>query len=180
MLGMRLEEGVGGRGVRLVSAVPGRIRLRADASAPVDLPGLGDELRAWPAISAVDVRPRSASIVVHFPPDQATAVADGLLALGVELRAGTVPDVARPATTVVAAAATAGNAAVARRLGGTDLRVLIPVGLGLMAARRAMRGSQRLADAPWYVLAWYASETFFRFHGDAARAAGQPTDSEET
>jgi hypothetical protein len=30
--------------------------------------------------------------------------------------------------------------------------------------RQALRGPERLGDAPWYLLAWYASETFFRFH----------------
>lgn len=165
--------------LRLVSAVPGRIRLRADRSSAARLAAVAEELGSWPQITAVDLRPRSRSLVVRFDPGHAATVADGLLDLGVDLRAGVPLSVPAPPASAVATAAAAGNAAVARRLGGTDLRVLVPLGLGLMAARRAMRGEERLADAPWYVLAWYASETYLKFHAGATGAAGQFADSEE-
>lgn len=173
------QQTVGDNGVRVVSAVPGRIRLRADRASAAALGAVADALGSWPQIAAVDHRPRSGSIVVRFDPVHASAVADGLLELGVDLRAGVPLSVPSPPASAVASAAAAGNAAVARRLGGTDLRALVPLGLGLMAARRAMRGEERLADAPWYVLAWYASETYLKFHGGAAGAAGQLADSEE-
>ena len=57
------------------------------------------------------------------------------------------------------------NELVARRTHGTDLRTLVPVGLGMLALRQFVRGEQRLSGAPWYVLAWYATETFWKFHG---------------
>ncbi len=51
----------------------------------------------------------------------------------------------------------------------------MPLGLGLLSVRQALRGPDRLGDAPWYLLAWYASETFFKFHGapETARPAKQ-------
>ncbi len=160
-------------GFRVASAVPGRIRLRAtDGEGRRSLAAVADELRSSAEVMAADVRTRSASLVVRFDPVHASDVADRLGALGVDLRIG-VPDAPPdPATTVVGAAAAAANRAVGRRLDGTDLRALVPLGLGLMAARRAMRGEERLADAPWYVLAWYASQTFWKFHGDGTVARG--------
>ena len=175
---MNGQQTIGAGGLRVASAVPGRIRLRADRSSATELAGVAHELGSWPQIAEVDLRPRSASIVVRFDAVHATSVADGLLDLGVDLRAGVPLSVPSPPAAAVATAAAAGNAAFARRL-GTDLRTLVPLGLGLMAARRAMRGEERLADAPWYVLAWYASETYLKFHSGAAGAVGGPADSEE-
>lgn len=153
-------------GVRMVSSVPGRIRLRSvGPGGRQRLSSVAGLLGAWSEVTSVDVRSRAASVVVRFDPAEASVVADRLVELGVEMPAGARPESqAAPAAAVGAAAAWA-NRSVGQRLEGTDLRVLVPLGLGLMAARRAMRGDDRLADAPWYVLAWYASETFTKFQG---------------
>ncbi|HEV2769563.1 MAG TPA: hypothetical protein VGV40_05195 [Solirubrobacteraceae bacterium] len=165
-------------GVGVASAVPGRIRLRAiDRGGRHSVASMAQELGTWPDVTAVHVRPRSSSLVVRFDPQHASAVADRLLGLGVDVRAGGPSPVSRGPATAIEAAAGSANRAVGRRLDGTDLRVLVPLGLGLLAARRAMRGDQRLADAPWYVLAWYASETFWRFRGGGVTAPSQLSDS---
>lgn len=156
---------VGDSAVRVMSALPGRVRLRGvGAEGRRRLVDLAEELRASPELAEVEVRERSASIVVHFDRAQAGAAADRLLDLGVDLRTGARSGGRTEPATVVTAAAASANDAVRRRLDGTDLRTLVPLGLGLMAARAALRGDHRLADAPWYVLAWYASETFWKFH----------------
>ncbi len=152
--------------VRVASAVPGRVRLQGDRSRRAALAAVAEELGTWPHVTSVDVRARSASIVVRFSPEHLPVIADGLLELGVDLDARLPTAASSSPPEIIAAAATAGNRAVGQRLGGTDLRTLVPLGLGLLAARRAMRGDERLADAPWYLLAWYATETFWRFHGD--------------
>ena len=164
---------IGPGAVRVASAVPGRVRLQGDPSRGAVLADLADELGTWPHVTAVELRERSSSIVLRFAPEDHPAVADGLHELGVDLRSGSAAASASPPE-VIAAAAGAGNRAIGQRLGGTDLRTLVPLGLGLLAARRAMRSDERLADAPWYVLAWYATETFWKFHGGAAAARDQP------
>jgi hypothetical protein len=151
-------------GVRVVSVVPGRIRLRAvTAEGRRGLGPLAEDLRTRADLTSVDVHERSASVVVRFDSEAASAVGDTLLGLGVDVRGGAGSSGFERPEAAVTAAATAANRAVGRRLDGTDLRTLVPLGLGLMAARRALRGKERLADAPWYVLAWYASETFWKF-----------------
>lgn len=165
------------RGVEVVSAVPGRIRLRAvDAPGHRALAAVAEHLESLPEVASVQVRERSGSVVARFDPRDAAAVSDGLRAFGVDAPGGAVrPAAANPGAVVGDAVATV-NGAVGRRLDGTDLRVLVPLGLGLLAARRALRGDDRLADAPWYVLAWYASETFQKFHD--GRPAGGRLDTE--
>ena len=160
---------IGFGAVRVASAVPGRVRLQVDPSRRAALADLAEELGTWPQVTGVELRERSASIVLRFAPEHLPAVSDGLVGLGVDLRRGSTAGSPSPPE-VIAAAASAGNRAVGQRLAGTDLRTLVPLGLGLLAARRAMRGDDRLADAPWYVLAWYATETFWKFHGGAAGA----------
>lgn len=165
-------------GLRAVSAIPGRIRLRAVAHGEPELSSVAEELDSWPTVTSVQMRDRSSSVIVRFPPQHTNEVADGLLQLGVDLQAIGRPLSEDDPAAVIAAAGRRANGAVAARLRGTDLRLLLPLGLGLISLRRAMRGGDRLADAPWYVLAWYASETFWKFHGGRA-PAGVPVGREE-
>jgi hypothetical protein len=78
---------------------------------------MAEEL-AWDAVTSVLVRPRSASVVVRFSPQDRDAVADGLLSLGVDLRAD-VPRPVGPEPGGTIAAAAAADRAVGRRLNGT-------------------------------------------------------------
>lgn len=149
---------------RIASSVPGRLRLRlpADAegrnrlaAAAADLSGDRDLLAAHP-------RPTSTSLVVEYDPARVDDVWSRLRALGVSESAGPLGSssaVTDPATRV-SAAASGINDQVLRRTHGHDLRSLIPIGYGMLAVRQLLRGKQRIGDAPWYVLAWYASETF--------------------
>ncbi len=152
----------------IASAVPGRIRLRAARRATAEqLIETARAVQSLPGVTDAEVRAQSASIVVRFDPRDAEAVEAGLRETGVDLPADAVSRRGDPAK-VVADAARAMNGAVGRRVPAGDLRLLLPLGLGLLSVRQAMRGRDRLADAPWYVLAWYASETFFKFHGQPA------------
>lgn len=128
---------------------------------------MADAVGDLPQITAAQLRPQSRSLVMSFDPEHASAVAEELRALGVDPI--TDPPAAPGDPTVAIGSAVArANRAVERQLDGWDLRSLVPLGLGLLAARSAMRRDDRLADAPWYVLAWYASETFMKVHRSTA------------
>lgn len=166
-------------GVRVVSTVPGRIRVRAvDEVRRRRLASLSDEVSALPGVTSVSLRAKSASLVVRFAAGQEAAVMEGLQSLGVDLTARGRRATAGDPVAVLMTAASGANRAVGQRLDGTDLRVLVPLGLGLLATRRAMRGDDRLVEAPWYVLAWYASELFWKFHGDADAAVRLKSEGE--
>lgn len=166
-------------GVRVASAVAGRLRLRGVGRLGHEqLAAVAEAMGSWPEIRSAQMRPQSGSLIVSFDPAHASNVADGLQALGVDPRAKAPAPRRDPATTV-AGAVSGANREVARRLDGVDLRTLVPLGLGLLAARRAVRADDRLADAPWYVLAWYASETFLKFHGGAGAPGTSPANKEQ-
>jgi hypothetical protein len=48
--------------------------------------------------------------------------------------------------------------------GAVDLRFLVPLLFGLLALRQAFAKSPGLNTAPWYVLAWYAFDSFIKLN----------------
>jgi len=57
-----------------------------------------------------------------------------------------------------------------------DLRLLMSLGLGAFALRQILVRGLRLDEIPWYVAAWYALDTFVKFHPDEEMSqAGQPS-----
>lgn len=47
-----------------------------------------------------------------------------------------------------------------------DLRILVSMGLGTLALRQLFARGTRWDEMPWYVLAWYAVDTFVKFDPD--------------
>ncbi len=158
--GPRLEVGV-------VHASPGRVRIRV-AQATLDSEAFHltrEALMGLPGVRGVRTNPLARSLVVTYDP-QALAFPD-LLALAA--RAGVTisgqegategkPGNLNEAVTTVFDRADRRMAELTR--GSADLRTLVPLSLGVLAAREVMAG--RLAAAPWYVLAWYAFDSFVK------------------
>ena len=48
--------------------------------------------------------------------------------------------------------------------GAFDLRFLIPLGFSALALRQLLVKGVQLGAIPWYVLAWYAFDSFIKFH----------------
>lgn len=149
---------------RLASSVPGRLRLRLPATGEGRdrLTAAAGELEAHAELLTADVRPRSGSLVIRYDPVDSVDVWVRLRELGLPVR--DAPDDAATAvldpSTRVMTALKGLDAVVPRVAAGHDLRTLVPLTYGVLAARQFLRGEQRLSEAPWYVLAWYASETF--------------------
>lgn len=146
----------------LASAVPGRLRLRLPAATPSDLEELTEALRGIASIHTVRHSVVSRSIVVQHA-ESAEVLEDLRDALGrrsVELRA--------LAATQRPSASDLGR--TIRRVAVGELGVVIPVSLGGLALAQLVRGEDRLRDAPWYVLAWYAYSTASRWCGTIERA----------
>jgi hypothetical protein len=48
--------------------------------------------------------------------------------------------------------------------GAVDLRFLVPLGFSALALRQLLAKGWQLEIIPWYVLAWYAFDSFVKFH----------------
>lgn len=57
-----------------------------------------------------------------------------------------------------------------------DLRTLAPLGLGAIALRQLLLKGLQVEDIPWYVLAWYAFDSFIKLH--PAPPAATPADQD--
>lgn len=148
---------------RIVSSVPGRLRVRLgdDAAGGHRLASAVEALSASTSISTATPGWKTASLLIEYDVAKADSAWSELkqLGLGPDVRTTAAQPAMHPSTRVTRTVAGA-NALVRRRTGGNDLRALAPLGLGLLALRQFVWDDQRLADAPWYVLAWYASEIF--------------------
>ena len=147
---------------RVASSIPGRLRLRLPATPEgrSRLSAAAAELAGDPESLIVHLKPASASLVVEYDPAGATSVWSRLRGLGLPgSETESSPAVTDPGNRVIAAAGVL-DAQVTRRTHGHGLRTLIPIGFGMLAARQLLRDTERIGDAPWYMLAWYASETF--------------------
>jgi hypothetical protein len=153
---------------RIVSSIPGRLRLRL-AAGPAGRGALYtavETLSANDSVSRASARWQTASLLIEYETSRADLVWSMLEQLGLDLdgtRRSRLQQNIEPSARVAHVVAGA-NEVVRRRAGGNDLRTLVPLGFGLLALRQFMRDDQRLADAPWYVLAWYAAGTFQKFH----------------
>jgi hypothetical protein len=171
---------------RVVHDVPGRLRVKLNREELTE--EFSRELRA--ALTAVhgvlDVRsnPRTGSVVIHYD--------------AAELDAGGLIDLARAAN-LLALEALADDPYAARRVptsltaqrikrtfhevdvrlselssGRWDLRSVVPVAFGALAVRQIIRDFGQLGVAPWYVLAWYAFDSFWKLNQERHHAADLP------
>lgn len=154
--------------VQVVHASPGRLRLRLprDAFASPELAKLETVVSGQPGIRDVRRNERASSVTITYDP-QAVSLPELAAAA-----AGTGVSVTMPAPPAWAGSVDGrvlgrsiervfgradGKVTEASR-GMADLRTLVPVGFAALAAREVLAG--RAVAAPWYVLAWYAFETF--------------------
>lgn len=57
------------------------------------------------------------------------------------------------------------NADVARMTNNmADLRVILPLGIGLLSLQQLLKKGLQLEEIPWYILAWYAFDIFSRLN----------------
>jgi hypothetical protein len=48
--------------------------------------------------------------------------------------------------------------------GATDLRLIVPLGFSLLALTQLIRQGFKFEDIPWYVLAWFAFDSFIKLN----------------
>jgi len=171
---------------RVVHAVPGRLRVKLNREELTE--EFSRELRASmtavQGVQEVRTTPRTGSVVIHYDP--------------AELDVGGLIDLARTANLLALDALAADPYAAkrvptsltARRIkrtfhevdvrlselssGRWDLRSVVPVAFGALAVRQIIRDFGELGAAPWYVLAWYAFDSFWKFNQERHHAAEPP------
>jgi heavy-metal-associated domain-containing protein len=169
----------------VVHAIPGRLRLRLERADLSDdfVAALERLLLSMPGVQEVRIALQTGSVVVRFDQRQldlerllAQARASRLLEL---VRADRPQDQVKTVpTSLTAARVQRAFHEVDVRLselshGRWDLRSVVPATFGLLALRQIVTNFGDLAGIPWYALAWYAFDSFWKLN-DQARSGQQP------
>lgn len=163
------------RSVTVVSAVPGRLRVRADRSlrSPDSMHALEELLCGLKGVREVQVNPTTGSFLVFYDPKSLNIAELYLAAQAANLNIvvpgmgpeagpeGGVSEVAQAITTRFGQV----DRAVAGFTGGKlDAKTLAPLALSAVAVRQLVTQGARLSAIPWYVLLWYSFEMFTKYN----------------
>lgn len=156
--------------VQLVHASPGRLRLRLprEAFASPALAKVEAVVTEQPGIRAVRRSPAASSVTITYDPDAVSLpeLAAAVAATGVSIGMPEPPPWVGQADggvirrAVERLAGRADDRVTRASRGVADLRTVFPIALAALAVRELTSG--RAVAAPWYVLAWYAFDSFLK------------------
>jgi len=167
---MEMERG------RVAHAVPGRVRIKLDARVLTEDRGarLQVALLGLPDIEAVQTTTRTGSVVIVYDPEALDTLSliarvrqARLLALEppvVDLYAGHQLPLSQTAQGIHRTFSGANVRLSEITNGRWDLRSVLPFALGTLALRQLVTDFGAIGAAPWYVLAWYAFDSFWKLN----------------
>ena len=175
---------------RVVHAVPGRVRVKLDREELTDeFSGqLRAALMAMPGVEEVRITSRTGSVAIRYDPAELDV--DGLMELARAANLLALDAMAedpyasrRPPPSLTARRIQRTFHEVDVRLaeitnGRWDLRSVVPAAFGMLALRQLLRDAGAFGSAPWYVLAWYAFDSFWKLNQDR-RDDGEPSEMSE-
>ncbi|PMB23961.1 hypothetical protein CEN40_08340 [Fischerella thermalis CCMEE 5205] len=157
---------------KIVSNTPGRLRLRVAHShrQKEEMQRLAKTLEANPSINNVRTNIHQGSITIQHNADDESFqnVLAALYDLGIIFADIT------PGKTEAAAGVSNSIVDLNQRVhdvtnGLIDLRIIMPIGLASLSIRQLLTKGLQLETIPWYVLAWYAFDSFIKLHGNTSQ-----------
>jgi hypothetical protein len=131
-----------------------------------------DVLEEHPQVNRVRANLQTGSILIHHDREDgslesvfATLADIGMIVGGIAANEIPEPESHSEAASSVADAIADLDQRVHQATNGlVDLRFLFPLGLALLAIRQLRVKGLQLDIVPWYVLAWYAFDSFMKLH----------------
>ncbi|MBW4572741.1 MAG: hypothetical protein KME31_33640 [Tolypothrix carrinoi HA7290-LM1] len=152
---------------KVVSSTPGRLRLRVAHShrQPEKMQRIANALSANSHINQVKTNVYHGSIVINH--DGKDGSLENVLATLKDL--GIIFADVTEGNTEAAAGVSSAVVDLNQRVkqsthGAFDLRILFPLGLATLSLRQLLNKGLQLEIIPWYVLAWYAFDSFIKLH----------------
>ncbi|MDZ8087297.1 MAG: hypothetical protein RMY16_17325 [Nostoc sp. DedQUE12b] len=153
---------------KVVSSTPGRLRLRLAHShrQPEKMQRIANALSENSHINQVKTNVHHGSIVINH--DGKDGSLENVLATLKDL--GIIFADVSEGNTEAAAGVSSAVVDLNQRVkqstdGAFDLRILFPLGLASLSLRQLLNKGLQLEVIPWYVLAWYAFDSFIKLHG---------------
>lgn len=157
--------------LEILSNTPGRIRLRflPECRDPELMNQVSEAARLMlDSVKTVRLNPTIGTLTVIYGAGTVdiTELDQTLTAFGIEFVTETSKLADTNASEQLKQVLSGWNNRVNHATGGTsDLRFLIPLLLGLLSLRQILnKNSPRLRLAPWYMLAWYAFDSFMQLN----------------
>jgi len=154
---------------KIISDTPGRLRLRiAPSHRQVgEIQRIVKMLDAQPNISQVKTNIQNGSIVIHHERNDESweNVVATLKDIGIIFADITTESHSEAAATVANAVFDLNDRVEKVTNGTVDLRIIFPLSLAMLSIRQLLKQGLRLEIIPWYVLAWYAFDSFIKLHG---------------
>lgn len=158
----------------VVSSTPSRTRLRVSLKRRnhQEMAKIANALKTHPDVQDVRTNVQTGSIVVHHADNDNSMEEFAAILQDLGIILGSIADVEVPLSqgkSEIAADITSAVKDLNDRFGQTtngvvDLRLLIPVGLATLALRELIDNGWEFETAPWYVLTWYAFDSFIKLH----------------
>ena len=175
-----LDDGPHRRHARVVSHAPGRVRvrLRPDHRDAETLTRAEQHLGEQPGVATVTTNVRTGSLLLSFDHvgvskadlfgmlyDAGIVARDLLDAEEIPEDLGAERQEHSTTATGLMDALTDLDTRLSRLTGGRiDIKLLVPVGMGILAARQIATVGLGLGQVPGYVLLWYAFDSFYKLH----------------
>ena len=123
---------------------------------------LAKALEAFPQVSSVQTNLHTGTLIVHHKEEALEDIRSKLENLGVILMAAT--GVEMPAKWLTDAVSDLDRRSSSQTKGLLNLKLLVPLGLGALALLQLARRGFQFEGAPWYILAYFAFESFVRLN----------------
>ena len=157
----------------LVSQTPGRIRLLValEFRQPEPMKRVASVLSKSVEIERVRTNLVSGSITIFSHKEQSNLATisallgnSGIILDNISPEKASLPGKSSAAAELIAGAAQLNQQVKTASNGAIDLRFLIPLGFSALALRQLLVKGLQLGIIPWYVLGWYAFDSFIKFH----------------
>ena len=163
--------------IKILSITPGRIRLRVSSQQrqPEVFAQIANSVKLFfPQSHNVRTNVHTGSITVHYRGeiDDFDQIVRTLENFGITV--GDPPSKKSRGATAITNGFAYLNKRVEQTTNGTvDLRLLFPLLLASLALRQLFINGSRLNTAPWYVLAWYAFDSFLKLNNNTQETPQQ-------
>ncbi len=156
---------------QIVSSTPRRTRIKLSRKRrnPKEMARLAGALEASAKVSRVETNLHTGTIIVHHKEEALSDIKDELQDLGVMMMAATGFEMSAKSLTDAVSD-------LDRHLGSAtggmlSLKLLVPFGFGALAALQLARRGLEIGGAPWYLLAYFAFESFIRLNSPVEKCA---------
>ena len=162
----------------IVSSTPRRTRIRVSRKRRnrEEMARLARALEEFPYVSRVDTNLQTGTILVHHEEGVLEDIRCRLKDLGVILMAATGVEV--PTKWLTNAVSDLDMRITSQTKGILNVKLLVPLGFGALAILQLVRRGFQLEGAPWYILAYFALESFRRLNAPDERTAQEELISE--